>query len=196
MEQQQAARALQTGPRGVVRTRASNSEGFALIDVIFVCGIIGLLCSIALPKLALARQSAGSASAIGSMRAINSAQLTFALTCAGGFYAPNLTTLGTPPGGSNDAYITPELGSANTVTKAGYMIQVVTVPYAGAPPTCNGLGVGQTGQGFVAVADPTQVDNTRFFATNANAMIFENNATLNGVMPELGEPAAGHPLLR
>jgi type II secretory pathway pseudopilin PulG len=173
-----------------------NARGFAMIDVIFVCGIIGLLCSIVLPKLALARQSAGSASAIGSMRAINSAQLTFALTCAGGFYAPTLTALGTAPPGSNEAYITPELGAADTVTKAGYIIKVAAVPYAGGPPTCNGLGLGETGQGFVATADPSQVDNTRFFATNSNAMIFEDNVSLFGVMPELGEPASGRPLLR
>lgn len=173
-----------------------KAQGFALIDVIFVCGIIGLLCSIVLPKLALARQSAGAASAIGSMRAINSAQLTYALTCAGGFYAPTLTALGTAPPGSNESYITPELGAANTVTKSGYIIKIVAAPYAGAPPTCNGLGLGSTGQGFVATADPTQVDNVRFFATNSNAMIFENNATLVGQMPELGEPEVGHPLLR
>ena len=73
--------------------KAGKAQGFALIDLIFVCGIIGLLCGIALPRLLLARQAAGSASAIGPMRAINSAELTFALTCGGGFYAPNLTVL-------------------------------------------------------------------------------------------------------
>ena len=58
-----------------------KAQGFALIDLIFVCGIIGLLASIALPRLTLAKSAAGSASAIGSMRTINSAELTFALTC-------------------------------------------------------------------------------------------------------------------
>ena len=73
-----------------------KAQGFAFIDLIFVCGIIGLLCSIALPRLLLVQQSAGAASAIGSMRTIDSAQLTFALTCGNGFYAPDLSTLGTP----------------------------------------------------------------------------------------------------
>jgi type II secretory pathway pseudopilin PulG len=45
-----------------------KAQGFALIDVIFVCGIIGLLSGIALPRLMLAKQSAGAAAAIGSMR--------------------------------------------------------------------------------------------------------------------------------
>src|SRR4051812_50156902 len=79
-----------------------KADGFALIDLIFVCGMIGLLCSIALPRLLLAKQAAGAASAIGSMRTINSGQLTYALTCGNGFYAPNLSTLGRPPGGSSE----------------------------------------------------------------------------------------------
>ena len=74
-----------------------NTRGFALIDLIFVCGIIGLLASIALPQLSMAKNAASAASAVGSMRAVSSAQLTFALTCGGGFYAPKLTTLATPP---------------------------------------------------------------------------------------------------
>src|SRR5258705_12636835 len=95
-----AARALQyhdpeTGEYTLVSMR--KAQGFALIDLIFVCGIIGLLCSIALPRLLLAKQAAGSASAVGSMRAINSSELTYALTCGSGFYAPNLTTLGIAP---------------------------------------------------------------------------------------------------
>jgi len=82
----------------------------------------------------LAKQQAGAASAIGSMRVINSAQLTYALTCGAGFYAPNLTTLGTPPPASNEAFISPNLGGSDTVIKAGYTIQMPAAPYAGTPP--------------------------------------------------------------
>src|SRR5437868_2326840 len=64
--------------KGVQRSEAS---GFALIDLIFVCGVIGILATTAMPKLLVARQAAGASSAIGSMRAINSAQLTYAFTC-------------------------------------------------------------------------------------------------------------------
>ena len=94
-----------------------DNRGFALIDIVFCIGIIGLLCGIALPRLLLAKQAAGSSSAIGAMRAVNSAELTFAITCGNGFYAPNLTTLGTPPLGSREAFITPGLGVSNAVTR-------------------------------------------------------------------------------
>jgi type II secretory pathway pseudopilin PulG len=171
-----------------------KAHGFALIDLIFVCGIIGLLASIALPRLLLAQQSAGAASAIGSMRAINSAQLTFALTCGNGFYAPDLPTLGTPPPGSREPFITPSLSTANVVNKAGYLIQLSAVPYGGAPPSCNGLAGGAAGQGFVAAADPDNPTNPRFFATNANNLIYEDTASLFATMPEIGTPPSGAPL--
>jgi type II secretory pathway pseudopilin PulG len=174
--------------------RNRQAQGFALIDLIFVCGIIGLLCSIALPRLLLAKQAAGSASAIGSMRAVNSAQLTYALTCGNGFYAPDLTTLGTAPAGSREPYISPDLGSANIVNKSGYTIQVSATAYAGAPGSCNGLGPGLAGQSFKAAADPSDPLNLRFFATNANGLIYEDVASLWVPMPEVGAPPSGHPL--
>jgi len=171
-----------------------KAQGFALIDLIFVCGIIGLLCSIALPRLLLAQQSAGAASAIGSMRTINSAQLTFALTCGNGFYAPDLPTLGTPPPGSREAFITSGLSTGAVISKSGYVIQMTAAPFAGAPPSCNGLGAGAGGQGFVAGADPDQGGNFRFFATNANNIIYENTSSLYATMPEIGTPVAGAPI--
>jgi len=171
-----------------------KADGFALIDMIFVCGIIGILCSIGMPKLIMAKQSAGAASAIGSMRAISSSQLTYALTCGGGFYANDLTRLGTNPPGSNESFIKGGLGSASTVTKAGYIIQMTAAPYPGSPASCNGAAVGDGGQGFKASADPTGPTGTRFFAINANGAIFEDTATLWATMPQFGDPPSGHPL--
>lgn len=171
---------------------ARGADGFALIDLIFTIGIIGVLATTALPRLLAARQSAGSASAIGSMRAISSAQLTFALTCGGGFYAPKLTSLGAPPPGSTEGFISPGLAVADTVTRAGYLVQLTATPYAAAPASCNGVGQGEAGQAYKAGADPTEPGNPRFFAINANGAIFEDSASLFAVMPEVGEPASGH----
>ena len=174
--------------------RGRNQQGFALIDLIFVCGIIGLLCGIALPRMLQARQSAGSAAAIGSMRAINSAQLTFALTCGSGFYAPDLPTLGVAPPGSREPYLSPSLTGAPSVIRSGYTMTMSGKPYPGSPPTCNGLGGGESAQGFKTGADPIDAPNPRYFASNASGSIWEDNATLFAAMPEVGQPAAGHPL--
>ena len=176
--------------------RTREAHGFALIDLIFVCGIIGLLASMAMPRLLLAKAAAGSASAVGSMRAINSAELSYALSCGNGFYAPNLTTLGTAPPGSNEPFIGAGLGTADIVNKSGYTFQLEATAFAGAPSACNGLGAGLAGQGFRAGADPVAagIGNPRFFSTNANGTIFEDVASLWAVMPEVGEPPSGHPI--
>ena len=187
------------GPESVcrLRNRHARAHGFALIDLIFVCGIIGLLASMAMPRLLLAKAAAGSASAIGSMRAINSAELTYALTCGNGFYAPNLTTLGTPPPGSNEPYIGGGLGTADIINKSGYTIQLDATPFAGSPAACNGLAAGAAGRAFRAAADPAGGAASgipRFFSTNAQGAIFEDVVSLWAVMPEVGAPASGHPL--
>jgi type II secretory pathway pseudopilin PulG len=173
-----------------------KAQGFALLDLLFVCGIIGLLASIAIPQLTLAKSAAGAASAVGSMRSIASSQLTYALTCGGGFYAPKLTALGTPPPASLEPYIGGGLGDADTVSKSGYTIRMGGTAYPGAPETCNGVAAGEAAQGFAAAADPTDPNNPRFFGINSNNAIYEHIATLWGVMPESGEPAIGQPLVR
>jgi type II secretory pathway pseudopilin PulG len=172
-----------------VPTRKPN--GFALIDLIFVIGMIGVLSAIAFPRLMLAKHSAGAASAIGSLRAISSAQLTFALTCGAGFYAPNLTTLGTPPPASVVGFISPTLGTADTVTRGNFIITMQATPFPGAPASCNGVAFGGAGQAFKAAADPAYPPFRRYFAVNANAQIWEHTASLLAVMPEAGEPPVG-----
>ncbi len=171
-----------------------DAKGFALIDLLFVCFMIMVLSLIALPGLLTAKTAASAASAIGSMRTIGSSQLTYALTCGGGFYAPNLVTLGTAPPGSTAPFIGGGLGTANSVIKSGYRVQMVGLAFPGSPPTCNGLGTGVSAQGYKATADPMAPHVSRFFGTNANYVIYEHTASLFGVMPEVGEPPVGKPI--
>jgi type II secretory pathway pseudopilin PulG len=177
---------LRFGDAAIVVIR--KAQGFALIDLIFVCGIIGVLCSIAIPRFILAKQTAGAASAIGSMRVINSSELTYALTCGGGFYAPSLTTLALLPPGSTEPFIPVSLSAADTVTKSGYIIQLTAAPFPGSPGSCNGVAGGAAGQGYRAGADAIDQGNFRFFATNSNAVIYEDTGPVFATMPENGAP--------
>ena len=120
------------------------------------------------------------------------AELTFALTCGNGFYAPNLTTLGFPPTGSHEPFLGGGLTASDTVLKTGYSFRVEGAAYSTAPASCNGLDVGEAAQGFIAIAEPTEPTNPRFFATNASGSIYEHTASLYAIMPEVGEPTAGH----
>src|SRR5258706_8848251 len=100
-----------------------SAAGFAIIDLLFVCGIISLLSGMALPRLMAAKGSAQAASAISSLRVIGSSEVAFAITCGSGFYAPSLTTLAVAPVGSSDGFLKGDLASADVVTKSGYQIQ-------------------------------------------------------------------------
>src|SRR5258706_16157260 len=64
-----------------------------------VVGIWGSGGGFPVPGLLRARQSGNEASAIGSVRAINSAEATYAASCGGGGYAQTLTVLGLAPAG-------------------------------------------------------------------------------------------------
>jgi len=191
----EAAQALHhDGPEAVSVKSRRSSAGFAIIDLLFVCGIISIVSGIALPRLMMVRGNAQAASALGSLRVIGSAQVTFAITCANGFYAPSLTTLATPPPGTADGFIKGDLGSADLQVKSGYQFQVKTTPVALAPNPCNNIGAGRTGLAFKSGADPLDANSTRFFAANAGNVIWEDTASLWAGMPEYGDSPTGHPI--
>src|SRR6476620_12119879 len=91
------------------RRKRRSDAGFTLIDMLFVVALIGLLASMAIPGLMKARGAAQASSAIGTLRVVNSGELSFAITCGLGFYSPYLPTLGVPPAGSAQGFLPDEL---------------------------------------------------------------------------------------
>ncbi|HUC54952.1 MAG TPA: prepilin-type N-terminal cleavage/methylation domain-containing protein [Candidatus Cybelea sp.] len=70
-----------------------KQKGFSLIELLIVVAIILIIAAIAIPNLLRSRMAANEASAVGSLRTINTAEVTFSTTYPTIGFA-NLASLG------------------------------------------------------------------------------------------------------
>ena len=63
----------------------NKQKGFSLIELLIVVAIILIIAAIAIPNLLRSRMAANEASAVGSVRTLNTAQVTYSTTYGVGF---------------------------------------------------------------------------------------------------------------
>ena len=71
-----------------------KQKGFSLIELLIVVAIILIIAAIAIPNLMRSRMAANESSAVGSVRTINTAMVTYASSFPDTGYALALTNLG------------------------------------------------------------------------------------------------------
>jgi type IV pilus assembly protein PilA len=100
----------------------NKQKGFSLIELLIVVAIILIIAAIAIPNLLRARISANEASAVSSMRTINTATITYNSTY--GSYPPALSNMApvTAPAlpTSTSADLLDQILGSNTAQKSGY----------------------------------------------------------------------------
>jgi type IV pilus assembly protein PilA len=80
-----------------------KQKGFSLIELLIVVAIILIIAAIAIPNLLRSKMAANEASAVGSIRTINTAQVTYSSAYGVGY--TNLINLSTPAAGCAGATV-------------------------------------------------------------------------------------------
>jgi type IV pilus assembly protein PilA len=142
-----------------------KQKGFSLIELLIVVAIILIIAAIAIPNLLKSRIAANEASAVGTVRTLNTAQVTYNSSCqqyANGILELNAGTVCAAGANIIDATLA-------TGTKSGYTFAVI------APGT---TAAGTIGTTFDVNADPITANVTGFrhFFSNESLVIRVNPA--------------------
>lgn len=155
----------------------SRARGFSAIELVLLIAFLGVMGAVAWPRWKILQREHNEAYAIGSMRAIMSAQVDYHAVNAG--FADNLAALGKPCPGTPVAWLSPELAK-NGAELDGYVF--TSAPSGGAVQgvrDCNGL---PTYNGYYATAHPLRIGQTgdRAFAISSAGDLWQSQ---NGVPP-------------
>jgi type IV pilus assembly protein PilA len=168
-------------------------RGFSLIELLIVVAIILIIAAIAIPNLLRSRIAANQASAVGSLRTLNTAEVTYSTTYNTGYSAtlgelgPN--TAGSQPSASYAGLVDEVLsgivtagsnGTATTSSKSGY-----TFTYSAAATDTNGK---IDSYSFTATPVQAGTTGTNSYYTDQSGVIRQNST---GAAGSTDSPLAG-----
>ena len=143
--------------------KQNKKRGFSLIELLIVVAIILIIAAIAIPNLLRSKMAANEASAVGSLRTINTSSVAYSTTY--GNYPPALANLGPASGGTATSATADLIDSVlSTGTKSGYVFTYTA---------------GGSNQSYTITAGPVtqNVTGQRYFFTDQSGVIRADVAT-------------------
>ena len=109
-----------------------KANGFSLIELLIVVAIILIIAAIAIPNLLKSKMMANEASAVQSLRTIDTGETTYAATCTDVGYSATLVELNTGALCASGKNILDNiLGGGDPSHKSGYAFTYVVLPVGG-----------------------------------------------------------------
>ena len=147
-----------------------NTSGFSLIELLIVVAIILIIAALAAPSFLHARMAANESAAVGELRTLNTAQISYNSTYPTvGFanvlsYLAGTTCAGTAPTSSSACLIDSAMGNG---TRSGYVF------------TLSGVS-GTPASSYQVVATPVGVNQTgvNYFCSFADAVVRSSAAVI------------------
>lgn len=158
-----------------------KQNGFSLIELLIVVAIILIIAAIAIPTLTRARVAADESSAVGSMRSINTAEISYNAAYPATGFTTTLSQLGSPAAGctpstANGCFIDSVLTSG---TKSGYVFAVAA---NGGTPTP------QTNYSVLASPLYPSYTGARYFCSFEDAVVRNSTVAITNPCPASTAP--------
>jgi len=134
--------------------KQNKKKGFSLIELLIVVAIILIIAAIAIPNLLRSRIAANEASAVGSLRTLNTAEITYNTTYPTTGFTCTLGSLAPPSGSTSPTSAAAGLIDSNLAsgTKSGYTFALAncgsTAPLSTYQSTAAPVSPGTTGQRY------------------------------------------------
>jgi len=149
-----------------------SSKGFSLIELLIVVAIILIIAAIAIPNLLRSRIAANQASAVGSLRTLNTSEITYSSTFNVGF-TQTLSYLAPPASAANPT--STAAGLIDSILALGSKSGYSFVYSAGPSDTTGRINT----YSFTAVPI-TSSTGTNYYYTDQSGVIRQNSTTTAG----------------